>query len=63
MVSNNGGPIEAISTLETVPCYTGNRRKAGKCLISECHISSIPTVLLTFPVVSLLAAVCSSLCL
>ncbi|KAF7246993.1 Rac GTPase-activating protein 1 [Varanus komodoensis] len=29
MVPNDGGPIEAISTIETIPCYVGNRRKAG----------------------------------
>ncbi|KAL8163684.1 UNVERIFIED_CONTAM: Rac GTPase-activating protein 1 [Gekko kuhli] len=29
MVPHDGGPIEAISTIETIPCYAGNRRKAG----------------------------------
>uniref|UniRef100_A0A8D0C985 Rac GTPase-activating protein 1 n=1 Tax=Salvator merianae TaxID=96440 RepID=A0A8D0C985_SALMN len=28
-VPNDGGPIEAISTIETIPCYVGNRRQAG----------------------------------
>ncbi|XP_062827019.1 rac GTPase-activating protein 1 isoform X2 [Anolis carolinensis] len=28
-VPNDGGPIEAISTIETVPCYPGNNRKAA----------------------------------
>ncbi|XP_054833199.1 rac GTPase-activating protein 1 isoform X2 [Eublepharis macularius] len=26
-VPNDGGPIEAISTIETIPCYAGSRRK------------------------------------
>ncbi|KAH0629195.1 hypothetical protein JD844_011078 [Phrynosoma platyrhinos] len=28
-VPNDGGPIEAISTIETVPCYVGSHRKAA----------------------------------
>ncbi|XP_068948688.1 rac GTPase-activating protein 1 isoform X2 [Petaurus breviceps papuanus] len=28
-VPNDGGPIEAISTIETVPCWTRSRRKTG----------------------------------
>ncbi|XP_066471069.1 rac GTPase-activating protein 1 isoform X2 [Tiliqua scincoides] len=28
-VPNDGGPIEAISTIETIPCYVGSRRKAA----------------------------------
>ncbi|XP_060156003.1 rac GTPase-activating protein 1-like [Globicephala melas] len=28
-VPNDGGPIEAVSTTETVPCWTRNRRKTG----------------------------------
>ncbi|XP_059969399.1 rac GTPase-activating protein 1 isoform X1 [Mesoplodon densirostris] len=28
-VPNDGGPIEAVSTIETVPCWTRSRRKTG----------------------------------
>lgn len=31
-VPNDGGPIEAIATIETIPYYVGNQRKAGKCV-------------------------------
>lgn len=30
MVPANGGPIEAVSTIETVPYWTRSRRKTGK---------------------------------
>ncbi|NWS57932.1 RGAP1 protein, partial [Chunga burmeisteri] len=33
MVPNDGGPIEAISTIQTVPYSLRSRRKSGRCLL------------------------------
>lgn len=32
-VPANGGPVEAVSTIETVPYWTRSRRKTGKTFV------------------------------
>lgn len=33
-VPANGGPVEAVATIETVPYWTRSRRKTGKIFIT-----------------------------
>uniref|UniRef100_A0AAY4CTH8 Rac GTPase-activating protein 1 n=1 Tax=Denticeps clupeoides TaxID=299321 RepID=A0AAY4CTH8_9TELE len=40
----NGGPIEAISTIETIPYWTRSRRKTGETLFNK--MPSLPNILL-----------------
>lgn len=36
----NGGPVEAVSTIETVPYWTRSRRKTGRFPFSPCDLDS-----------------------
>lgn len=35
----NGGPVEAVSTIETVPYWTRSRRKTGKIFVMMHYVT------------------------
>lgn len=37
----NGGPVEAVSTIETVPYWTRSRRKTGMFLFFYCDVLGV----------------------
>lgn len=38
-VPANGGPVEAVSTIESVPYWTRSRRKTGKIFVMKQYVT------------------------
>lgn len=64
MVPSDGGPIEAISTIQTVPYGLNSRRKSGGCCISVCPSPEATTLSQIFTLTFLrdLTAACALQC-